>query len=107
MISPFKNRFLAVIEEAITSQRVIQIKHNNTWRTVEPHLVGSHQFSHSHSFYGYCRGDVISGEQAKTSRWQVFHVDELEDIELTLYSFESHSNYLALCAGALISSRLN
>lgn len=87
-----QNDYLQLIDSAIRSQRVVQIKLNGSWRTVEPYVAGIHQTTNSVSLYCYCR-DVIPGQAPGESRWQVFSLDEIDEIELTWYEFETHCDY--------------
>jgi predicted DNA-binding transcriptional regulator YafY len=92
METGLNHQYLALIDKAIKSQRVIQIRYRNNWRTVEPYLAGIHQEEKTASLYCYCR-DVIPGQQSGESRWQIFTLDEIEAIELTLYQFEKHVHH--------------
>jgi len=93
MNSLSQNDFLTVIGTAITDQRVIQIKHNNVWRTVEPYMAGLHKESQTPSLYGFCRDVIPTLYAAQDNRWQVFRFSEIEDIELTYYEFRPHLEY--------------
>ncbi|GAB2531835.1 hypothetical protein [Spirosoma aerophilum] len=86
-----KNDVFTTIEVAIKRQQVIQIKHFNTWRTIEPYQLGIHFRGQTLVVYGYCR-DVIPAH-IKQSRWQVFNLEEIASIELTNYSFQTHIDY--------------
>jgi hypothetical protein len=92
MESGLQNKFLQLIDTAIKNKRVVQIKLKESWRTVEPYLAGIHQTTQTTSLYCYCR-DVIPGEQPGCSRWQIFSLDDIQAIELTLYEFETHYEY--------------
>ncbi|GAB3970744.1 hypothetical protein GCM10028806_19290 [Spirosoma terrae] len=88
-----QNHFLTVIGTAITDHRVIQIKYNNVWRTIEPYMAGLHKESQMPSLYGFCR-DVTPTLYTKTdNRWQIFSFSDIEDIELTYYEFNPHLEY--------------
>ncbi|MFD2574517.1 hypothetical protein ACFSUS_28030 [Spirosoma soli] len=87
-----QNKFLQLIDSAIKSRLVVQLKHKGTWRTVEPYMAGIHQQKQTASLYCYCR-DVIPGQQLGNTRWQIFNLDDIEDMELTLYGFETHIDY--------------
>lgn len=90
MKTTLPQQYLNLIEEAIISQRVIQIHHKNYWRTVEPYLVGIHQEDKTTSLYCYCR-DVLPGLQPGETHWQIFPLHEVDAIELTLYHFEKNA----------------
>jgi hypothetical protein len=86
-----KNNIFTTIEVAIKRKQVIQIKHQDAWRTIEPYQVGIHYRSQELVLYGYGR-DVIP-TSTKHSRWQVFSLGEIDSIELTNYSFQPHIDY--------------
>jgi len=79
------------IDVAIRGQQVVQIRLKNTWRTVEPYMIGLHRITHESVLYGYCRDTVPS--YATPSRWEMFHLDKIDSIELTSYSFLPHIDY--------------
>jgi len=81
----------STINAAITGHQVVQIKLKDTWRTVEPYLVGLHRVTQELSLYGYGR-DTVPG-YAAPNRWEVFRLDEIESAELTSYSFLPHVDY--------------
>ncbi len=91
MGTPQLNDVFALIDSAITSQQVIQIRLYNQWRTVEPYLIGLHKNTQMSIVYGFCR-DVVPCD-ATPSRWQVFNLDDIDLIELTNYSFQPHTDY--------------
>ncbi|WP_148562402.1 hypothetical protein [Spirosoma radiotolerans] len=86
-----KDIVLRTIDAAIGKQQVVQIKLKNTWRTVEPYLVGLHRVTRSPVLYGYCR-DVVP-DYKTPSRWEIFYLDEVDFAELTSYSFQPHIDY--------------
>ena len=80
------------LESAIMDQRVIQIKFQGIWRTLEPYQLGlPKQGSGKLTLYGYCRD--LACLSLTNSRWQLFEVDQISRIELTTYSFQPHASY--------------
>ncbi|GAB3544508.1 hypothetical protein [Spirosoma fluminis] len=92
MEAAIQNKFLKLIDFAMRNHWVIQLKHKNSWRTVEPYIAGVHQTTHSASLYGYCR-DVVPSPKEGNTRWQVFSLNEVEDVELTFYEFSTRYDY--------------
>ncbi len=88
-----QNDFLKLIGIAITDQRVIQIKHNSIWRTIEPYMAGLHKETQVPSLYGFCRDVIPTLYKENDERWQIFRFTEIEDIELTYYEFQPHLGY--------------
>ncbi|GAB3792481.1 hypothetical protein GCM10028819_02760 [Spirosoma humi] len=79
------------LDAAIRGQQVVQIRLENTWRTVEPYLMGLHRVTQGPVLYGYCRDTVPN--YTTPSRWEIFHLDKVDSIELTSYSFLPHIDY--------------
>ena len=88
MSEDLQNQFFTIIDSAVASQRVIQLKHNNQWRTIEPYMVGLHSETQVPCLYGFCR-DVMGD----SPRWQFFMLSEIRNMELTNYSFQPHLEY--------------
>ncbi|GAB3887947.1 WYL domain-containing protein [Spirosoma agri] len=88
-----QNQFLTLIGTAITDHRVIQIKHKNIWRTVEPYMAGLSRETQTPGLYGFCRDVIPARYQNVDNRWQVFPFDDIEAIELTYYEFRPHLEY--------------
>ena len=86
-----RDTVFATINAAISGQQVVQIKHKNNWRTIEPYLVGLHRVTQELALYGYGR-DIVPG-CTMSSRWEVFHLNEVDGAELTNYSFLPHVDY--------------
>jgi predicted DNA-binding transcriptional regulator YafY len=93
MDAALQNDFLTIIDSAITHHRVVQIKHNNTWRTIEPYIAGIYKGTQQTSLYGFCRDVIPTLQSGPSNRWQFFNLDDIEDIEVTLYEFRPHSDY--------------
>ncbi|WP_460942405.1 hypothetical protein [Spirosoma daeguense] len=83
---------MKTIELAITNRQVIQLKLGGAWRTIEPYQLGPQKGTEQAiSVYGYCR-DVVTDAFTK-SRWQLFRIDDIDEVELTNYSFNPHIDY--------------
>lgn len=94
MNATLQDHYLTVINDAITGHRVVQFKHNNMWRTIEPYMAGLSKTTHATSLYGFCR-DVTPSSQAGTNPlWQVFNLTDIEDMQLTYYEFYPHPDYV-------------
>lgn len=91
MDNPPNDIIVETSQAAIRNLQVVQIRVKNTWRTVEPYLVGLHGVTQRPVLYGYCR-DVVP-DYRTPSRWEVFYLDEIDSIDLTSYSFQPHSDY--------------
>jgi len=88
---PKGNIVIKTLELAIVGKQVFQIRLKNTWRTVEPYLIGLHRVTQELVLYGYCRDTVPS--YTTPSRWEIFQLDKIDSIELTSYSFLPHIDY--------------
>ncbi|WP_020595166.1 hypothetical protein [Spirosoma panaciterrae] len=82
----------SIIDSAITTQRVIQIKQNKNWRTLEPYLFGFPKEGRKQlTIYGYCL-DIVPDAHTP-SRWQMVELENVEEIELTNYWFQPRADY--------------
>lgn len=82
----------SIIDSAITTRRVIQIKQNKNWRTLEPYLFGFPKEGRKQlTIYGYCL-DIVPDAHTP-SRWQMVELENVEEIELTNYWFQPRADY--------------
>lgn len=91
MNSPQKGSVFRTVNAAIAGQQVVQIRLENTWRTVEPYLAGLHRVTQEPILYGYCRDAVP--DCTTPSRWGIFYLNKIDSIELTSYFFLPHIDY--------------
>ncbi|MFD2573634.1 hypothetical protein ACFSUS_23545 [Spirosoma soli] len=87
---------LSALAFAINNRCVIQIKHRGVWRTVEPFMTGLRCDTQCLGLWGYCR-DVVPQDGNGQCRWQFFAVEEIDHLEMTLYSFEVRYDFLDYC----------
>ncbi|GAB4029896.1 hypothetical protein [Spirosoma gilvum] len=82
----------SIIDSAIATQRVIQIKQNKSWRTLEPYQFGFPKEGRKLlTIYGYCL-DMVPDTHSP-SRWQLVELENVEAIELTNYWFQPRADY--------------
>jgi hypothetical protein len=91
-------QFIPLVDRAILGHWVVQIYHQGSWRTVEPYLVGLEPDSQAHYLYGYCRS-VMANPKTGQTRWQLFWLSEIQQMELTVYGFTPQANYPPPSAG--------
>lgn len=88
-----KDNLVQLVMLAIATRRVIQIRVQAHWRTLEPYVLSKQKRNRKVLIlYAYCR-DIVQTEQ-HPSRWQRFRMDEIEQAELTLYMFCPHMEYV-------------
>jgi hypothetical protein len=80
-----------LLTKSIDDKCVIQFKLDHSWRTVEPYMLGFTPDEQSLGLFGYCRDVVVNGQTP--SRWQLFRLEEMQEVEITNYRFEPHSQY--------------